>query len=492
MGIDLLVGHDAAVEEKPDVRRSWPMLAFVATAACLALASAALTKMPDDAWIYFRYADHLVDGHGWRYNLTGTTANAATSPLHAMMLAGIHAVGLPLQAAGRALTAAGLWTAMITGGQVFRRLGRPAAAWVFVGTLAVFPLGPMPGMETATYMALLMAAVLLYERRSGTSLGCVLGILPAVRPEAAVVSAVFVAVLWLRDRQVPWRTIVVGASVGAGWLLLQAAVVGQLLPTTGGAKIAQGQSGIWPGFLEGMWDALLRHRPLWGMTVTMAAGAGALTSRGRERTAWGLLAAVAVTVTAGMEIAGAAYYGWYAAPVVVALLFAAAWFGGASWLHAMMVGGAIVATSFVPPGWSYDQPLDDYRRAAEWVAANGDPDVAVSATEIGVVGFYSERCVIDYLGLLDPSASAQVARADFGWWANHYQPDYVVTSPLQVFEQTALQQADGGYRQVFRSGNVAVLKRTADAAGREGLCRIVPSWDVPAAEPEAARPDHVR
>ena len=46
---------------------------------------------------------------------------------------------------------------------------------------------------------------------------------------------------------------------------------------------------------------------------------------------------------------------------------------------------------------------------------------------MGKLGWFSERDMVDYLGLLDHRAIDHVRNDDYLWWAAHYQPDYWVT-----------------------------------------------------------------
>lgn len=429
--------------------------------------------MPDDAWIYFRYADHLVDGHGWVYNLTGATGNAATSPLHVLLLAGLHVVGVPLIAAARILAAAGLFVAMLFARSIYMRAGRPLAGWVFAFLLATAPVGLLAGVEGTTYIALIMGAIQAAHGRRYAAAGLLLAAVAAARGEGAVLAVIVVAMVWWDEGAMPKRMIAAGAAAGMVWLGFLALVVKEVLPLTMHAKLAQGQTGLWPGFWDGFWS-LLARRPVWAIAVGLSAVAGMATLQRRMR-----LPMVAIlglgAATAGLhEVSGVAFYQWYATALVVATLFAAAWFAGASPAHAVAVGVLItsVATLMAHPRSgpvAYRQPLATYREAGNWLAVNAPRDAAVAATEIGVIGWHSQRCIVDYLGLLDPEAAERLAEGNLSWWVGQYQPEYVVTSSLELLEAPA-RRASSSYMTVWQSGEVAILERTVPVAGRRGLC----------------------
>lgn len=67
--------------------------------------------------------------------------------------------------------------------------------------------------------------------------------------------------------------------------------------------------------------------------------------------------------------------------------------------------------------------------------------------EIGTIGWYSKRKIIDILGLVTADIAKFVAEGDFNSWVNLYTPDYIlVHDPLLLYETgiEQLAQADSG------------------------------------------------
>ena len=64
------------------------------------------------------------------------------------------------------------------------------------------------------------------------------------------------------------------------------------------------------------------------------------------------------------------------------------------------------------------------------------PDSAsIALVEIGTVAWYSEREIIDILGLVTPEVSEFIARGELSAWTDVYQPDYMlVHEPLWDLE----------------------------------------------------------
>src|SRR6185295_8532340 len=53
-----------------------------------------------------------------------------------------------------------------------------------------------------------------------------------------------------------------------------------------------------------------------------------------------------------------------------------------------------------------------YRRGAEWIKAHSEPGASIAYVEIGVIGYYSERPILDLMGLVTPWARQYVLRND--------------------------------------------------------------------------------
>ncbi len=69
---------------------------------------------------------------------------------------------------------------------------------------------------------------------------------------------------------------------------------------------------------------------------------------------------------------------------------------------------------------------DAYEATGRWLAENTPSDATAGMVEIGQVGYFSERHVEDYLGLVDPLASEMLARGDRYSWFASYAPNYLV------------------------------------------------------------------
>src|SRR5258708_6042743 len=157
----------------------------------------------DDALIAVRYARHLTEGLGWRFNVDGPATDGVT-PLPWPLVLAPMARGDALTVLARS-KALGLATWGATGAALGRAAGRVSGAtpWARAGAFATLALSVpvaahmVSGMETALATSLATSAALLVRRPR--ALAVVAGLAASLRPEMA-----------------PWACVLaVGATIAA-------------------------------------------------------------------------------------------------------------------------------------------------------------------------------------------------------------------------------------------------------------------------------------
>jgi hypothetical protein len=85
--------------------------------------------------------------------------------------------------------------------------------------------------------------------------------------------------------------------------------------------------------------------------------------------------------------------------------------------------------------WNLQQHPDDrlliYETVGVWLRDHTPPDASVGTLEVGMIGYYAQRRMIDFAGLIQPQVSNQLTAdttyEDAALWAvEHYRPDYLV------------------------------------------------------------------
>lgn len=157
----------------------------------------------DDAYISFRYAQNLVDGHGLVFN-PSERVEGYTNFLWTVLLAGGLSVGLPAEPLAKALGAFFAVLTLILVYQFSRRLSpqtpQPVlATWLVAGNMA-FAGYAMQGLETAMFTCLLLAGALRFcveeeqDRRSALGSTVFFALAALTRPEAPLYLAVLMLV----------------------------------------------------------------------------------------------------------------------------------------------------------------------------------------------------------------------------------------------------------------------------------------------------------
>jgi hypothetical protein len=84
--------------------------------------------------------------------------------------------------------------------------------------------------------------------------------------------------------------------------------------------------------------------------------------------------------------------------------------------------------------------VDVYAQAGRWLSTHTPPDALVGVTEVGIMGYYARRPMVDFLGLLEPDVARALARGDLYWALLQYQPDYLAltaVAPLYAYDLRA-------------------------------------------------------
>ncbi len=168
----------------------------------------------DDAFIVFRYAEHLVAGLGFRWNSTGTPSEGFSSTAALIGLAGLIRAGMGPVLAALVLNLVGA-AALTAGLLVAARLRSWAAPVVCLPALYVitdrnFIVHASRGLETVLFAAMAVLVILLaghvvrtgLPRSSGfvaLAVACI--VLGLARPEAPLI----VGACWLVAAVVLWR-----------------------------------------------------------------------------------------------------------------------------------------------------------------------------------------------------------------------------------------------------------------------------------------------
>lgn len=405
----------------------------------------------DDSWIHQTYARNLAERGEWAF-VAGEPSAASTAPLYSGLLAVGHLLNLApffwAHLLGVLALALGASLAARIGEQLF-----PAVPCVGLATGLMVLLAwhliwaAASGMETMLFMALSLAVLWLtfreLDQRSaqpkavflrGLALGAVGGLLFLTRPEGALLlGLVGLAALLTWGREYRRRYFLWAAGAGIGFVVVISPytawnyhINGDLLPATASAKIAENAPLREASLLERYANMIL---PLIAGAQFIAAPAIAmgmfliLRQARKDPKRWLLLlppiwAAAHLTLFV-LRLPAPYQHGRYVMPVLPPLLIYVA--GGMGyWLEHgknSMIGRVLsrslaLSTALAFPAflWIGGQAYaNDVRiintemvETAQWVRDNIPPSELFAVHDIGALGYYAPRQILDLAGLVSP------------------------------------------------------------------------------------------
>ena|GEM_PF-2529224 len=409
----------------------------------------------DDAMITFRVAENLAFGRGFVFN-PGERVQVTTTPLYTMLLVpGVWILGsAPVASLWLNLTLAAVMPvlAYIVGRRLTGRLtGIGGALFVTIAPFMVMSFS----MESYLYATLILASVAAYVYDRYSLAGVLVGVTALTRGDAALSVAVLLGYDVVARRRLSWRLILPAIAVPAGWYLFALFYFGSPFPATLAAKTAQGDfNWLRMNFIEGMQYHIEDwthgdHRLVY-YSYPLFLLLGLVPALWQERP-WLILIGRDVLYGAVFVILNVPAAEWYYAPLMpgAALLtargiqFAAE---GIGWLvlrrRRMLIAIPIAILVMAEMLWVLgpmsakvvrahpDWKARSYPAPARWIAQHTSPEATLSTIDIGHIGYWSGRHIIDIVGLAQPDVSEHIAQGDFGYAIRQYQPDLILLGYL--------------------------------------------------------------
>ena len=331
--------------------------------------------------------------------------------------------------------------------------------WVGWTILAIYPtftlLLSTLGSESPIYLAFCLGAFACYARQkyAWTAVFAALALLS--RGDGLLVGVVLGIDYLVRVRQpIPWKAVITYLLIALPWFGFAWAYFGSPLPATLAAKQSQGSLAISQRFAEGFLSLARDHLALWEFKIeAILAAAGVIYAIARQRRwiiffSWTILYFLAYTAL------GVSRYFWYYAPLVPGFLAAVGlgiaafgqllqnradlstkkrFFTASTLLPLILLAPLAVAqiqNVFELRG-SSDRRYEVYRQIGNWLRQHTPASAVVGALEVGIIGYYAQRSMVDFAGLLQPDIAAQLTPhttyEDAAIWTmGCYQPEYLV------------------------------------------------------------------
>ncbi len=397
----------------------------------------------DDALIYMRYVQNFHDGLGLVYN-PGEKFNGLTSPFFTFVVVVAAWFYADLQAVMVVLSALFLFMAAILAAVAFS--DRALERFLIASSVACVSYFYYTfGMETPLFLMLIALSLYFYKVDSPWFL-VVLALLITTRSEGIFLAVPMGLDFLLRNRRLPdMRFFLAGTLIVVSPYLFNLFYYGELLAATGSAKIGQGTSGLWGDgilFLKAFYlkDMIFSGSGFAVLFFVFASILGVSVSLIKMPRITCLVLIFGVLLLAFYAGLNIPYYHWYYGPfiffmVVFSVKFA--WFLGAKLYHGLdsqvckKLSAAMVFLAFIVPAsnlvsMNEKGGNESYAQIGMWLKENTPVDTSVAMVEIGTVGWYADRKVIDILGLVNEHNADYIGERNFYGWLTHYAPDYIL------------------------------------------------------------------
>ena len=426
----------------------------------------------DDSLIYSRYVRNLLHGDGLVYN-KGFYHNALTSPLYVYLLAGVSYTLGSIQVAHVALSGLFLALTVVIWATVFMpRISPFAAAYGAILIACSNYFYSTFGMETTLFLFNCGLCIYLFERKNDFFLGVACATLLLTRAEGIFLIAALGIEYFRQGRSFPYLyCFIIPALLLGAYLVFNLAYYGTLMPNSATAKILQGASGMWGRWPTAFLRVKYHFSAYWGPNPMVLSGWVILAAYGFFEMGYDSLNVILGTfmlmLSAFYILFNIPNYSWYYGPYYALLCFYAGagisrlWVKFAAidkfYLRSSLKIVIVVVAVFLPyRSLDFAQrqclhagPHEGYREIGIWLKENTPVTSSVAAAEIGTIGWYSERNVVDIIGLVTPRNARLISKGDLESWLVSAKPDYVIAhNPIWSWEAVMdMAATKGEYRR---------------------------------------------
>lgn len=409
----------------------------------------------DDPWIHLQFARNLVDYGSFSYYKDEIPTAGSTAPLYTFLAAAGFLVTNNEMILSYVLGVLFYAVSLIYFFRLAERHLGGGRGMAFLGTL-LLALEPrlqwiaLSGMETTLFIALLLAVVYYARERQMIALGISAGLLVWTRPEAVILFGAIAADQVLSrflpsEEQQAGETrpggrftvsVLIAAVFFAGYAAFNLALSGSVLPNTYAAKLAY-YSGTGSNFPALVFQYLTSGHFL---IVAPLAGAGIvriavlLAQRRRPEGLVPLLFSAGLFLAYWIKLPYLYQNGRYLMPVLPFVLLLS--FSGLTWLMSFFAGRrpewerplrtaqyalfGLIILHFTIRAWN---GRVDYQKSCQyvsdrqvgtalWIRDHLPPDAVVATHDVGALAFYSDRKIVDMVGLVSPEMIARIGDLD--------------------------------------------------------------------------------
>ena len=446
------------------LKSKWFWMLLSATLIGIYLFSGYCSWAYDDPFITYRYAENLRKGLGFVYN-PGEKILSTTTPLFTLILALFGYLWSDLPQLANYLGV----IALVVGGIFLWDFGHtwkyPVVGWTGLLLYPTFPLVVATlGSETPLYLAFCLGIFTFYARGRYPLAGLFGALAILTRPDGMLVVVILGIDYIFRVRSaISWKVLVILILPALVWFLFAWIYFGDPLPITLATKQYQGNMSISQKFSPGIFTILKYFLIRWHYWIEAFVAIVGLVYVGWKGRQWAVFLIWPAFYFIAYSILGVSRYFWYYATLVPGFVVLVG-FGIVAicrWVQIVFerqngipidnvhgtdngdrlnlrLAGFLILFFLVFQVYDLsdarmfsDTRFGIYRAAGEWLQKNTSPEDKVGAMEVGIIGYYARRPMVDFAGLIQPEVAELLTKdttyEDAAVWAaGKFQPRYVV------------------------------------------------------------------
>ena len=417
----------------------------------------------DDSFITFRYAENIASGKGFVYN-EGERVLGTTTPLYTLLLALLVKLGLPIVWVARIIN---IGADCLTGILIFLLLRRfklvvaTFAAFFYV----LFPrviVWSVTGMETSLYVFFIVASLYFYYKENFDLTFLFLGLTFLTRVDGIILGLAILLDFVLRYKKFPTKIMLGSLGVVLPWLIFSFAYFGSPIPNSVAGKNALYRGTMWetPKWRI-FWEFFfLKIKVGWPLLALSIAGVYRVLTKAKP---YRIIMAWTFLYLLFFFFSETKIHMWYYVPFYLGYLILVAlgldftfekteriwtrWFDLSGYktkffLNPKTLRMSLLCVVLILVGLIYFHQMKRtfrlvtaeqialeavHKEIGLWLLKNTQVGDTVCATDIGYMGYYSGRHILDQDGLVSPQAIPFIKDRNRLGLLKKYKPAYFVT-----------------------------------------------------------------
>lgn len=416
----------------------------------------------DDSFITFRYAENIASGKGFVYN-EGEKVLGTTTPLYTLLLALLVKLGLPIIWFARIIN---IGADCLTGTLIFLllrkfKLGVATFAAFFYVLFPRVIVWSVSGMETSLYVLFIIASLYFYYKENFNLTFLFLGLTFLTRVDGVILGLAILLDFGLEHKKFPTKIVLGSLGIALTWLIFSFAYFGSPIPNSLAGKKALYSGTIYetPKWRI-LWEFLfLKIKIGWLLLALSLTGAYRVITKSKPyRTimVWTFLYFLF------FFFSETKIHMWYYVPFYLGYLllvalgldfalektekiwvrcFSLSGYKERGFLNQKILRRSLLSGVLVLAALIYFHQMkrtfslvtaeqialeDIHKKVGLWLLENTQPEDTVCAMDIGYMGYYSDRYILDQDGLVSPQAIPFIKNRNRLGLLKRYKPAYFV------------------------------------------------------------------